>query len=121
MVARVSNVYLFFVCFWCFNILKMAVALLPLRLWYSQCCSCLFISSRTVIYRSHYKRPQFPPKVDFGGPNYRQQRLMLCLMLTGPAGLCRRLDRPGRRRPAASHFNYSTAYFFHFIIFFWYL
>jgi len=37
----------------------------------SQCCSCLFVSGRTVVYRSHYKRPQFPPKVDFGGPNYR--------------------------------------------------
>jgi len=36
-----------------------------------QCCSCLFVSSRTVVYRSHYKRPQFPPRVDFGGPNYR--------------------------------------------------
>jgi len=27
-------------------------------------------------------------KVDFGGPNYRLKRLMLRLMLTGPAGLC---------------------------------
>jgi len=26
-----------------------------------------------VVYRSHYKRPQFPPKVDFGGPDYRLQ------------------------------------------------
>jgi len=24
-----------------------------------------------MVYRSNYKRPQFPPKVDFGGPNYR--------------------------------------------------
>jgi len=24
-----------------------------------------------VVYRSHFKRPQIPPKVDFGGPNYR--------------------------------------------------
>jgi len=47
-----------------------------------------FVSGRTVVYRSHYKRPQFPPKIDFGGPNYRLQRLMLRLMLTGPAGLC---------------------------------
>jgi len=23
-----------------------------------------------MVYRSHYKRPQIPPKVDFGGPNY---------------------------------------------------
>jgi len=57
-----------------------------------QCCrprpSCFFVSGRTVVYRSQYKRPQFPPKVDFGGPNYRLQRLMLRLMLTGPAGLC---------------------------------
>jgi len=38
-----------------------------------QCCSCLFVSGRTVVYGSHYKRPQFPPKVDYGGPNYRLQ------------------------------------------------
>jgi len=31
------------------------------------------IFGRTVVYRSHYKRPQFPPKVDFGGPNNRLQ------------------------------------------------
>jgi len=42
-----------------------------------QCCSCLFVFGRTVVYRSHYKRPQFPPEVGFGGPNYRLQRLML--------------------------------------------
>jgi len=35
--------------------------------------SCLFVSGRTVVYRNRYKRPQFPPKVDFGGPNYRLQ------------------------------------------------
>jgi len=52
-----------------------------------QCCSCLFVSGRTVIYRSYYKRPQFPPKIDFGGPNYKLQRLLLRLMLTGPARL----------------------------------
>jgi len=63
---------------------------------FRQCCSCLFVSGRTVVYRSHFKRPQFPPKIDFGGPNCRLQRLMLRLMLTGPAGLCWRLDRPGR-------------------------
>jgi len=62
----------------------------------TQCCSCLFVSGRTVVYRSYYKRPQFSPKIDFGGPNYRLQRLMLRLMWTGPAGLCWRLDRPGR-------------------------
>jgi len=28
----------------------------------------LFISGWTVVYKSHYKRPQFPPKVEFGGP-----------------------------------------------------
>jgi len=39
----------------------------------AQWCSCLFVSGRTVVYRSHYKRPEFPPKVDFGGPNYRLQ------------------------------------------------
>jgi len=39
---------------------------------YWQCCSCLFVSGRTVVYRSRYKRPQFPPKVDFGGPNYNR-------------------------------------------------
>jgi len=39
-----------------------------------QCCSCcLFVSGRTVVYRSHYIRPQFPPKVDFGGLSYRLQ------------------------------------------------
>jgi len=38
-----------------------------------QCCSCFFVSGRTVVYRSYYKRPKFPPKVDFGGPNYRLQ------------------------------------------------
>jgi len=38
-----------------------------------QCCSCLFVSGRTVVYRGHYKQPQFPPKVDFCGPNYRLQ------------------------------------------------
>jgi len=48
----------------------------------SQCCSCLFVSGRTVVYRIHYKRPQFPRKIDFGGPNYRLQRLMLRLLLT---------------------------------------
>jgi len=67
--------------------------------WWDQCCSFLFVSVRTVVYRrlcSHFKRPQFPPKFDFGGPNYRLQRLMLRLMLTGPAGLYWRLDRPGR-------------------------
>jgi len=63
---------------------------------HEQCCSCLFVSGRTVVYRSHYKRPQFPPKIDFGRPNYRLQRLMLRFMLTGPAGLCWQLDRPGR-------------------------
>jgi len=62
----------------------------------TQSCSCLFVSGRTVVYRSHYKRPQFPPKIDFGSPNYRLQRLRLRLRLTGPAGLCWRLDRPGR-------------------------
>jgi len=62
-----------------------------------QCCSCFFVSGRTVVYRSHYKRPQFPSKVDFGGPNYRLQRLMLRLKLTGPAGLCWRLEQPGRK------------------------
>jgi len=62
----------------------------------SQCCSCLFVSGRTVVYRSHYIRPQFPPKIDFVGPNYRLQRLMLRLILTGPAGLCWWLDRPVR-------------------------
>jgi len=62
----------------------------------SQCCSCLFFLCRTVVYRSHYKRPQFLPKIDFGGPNYRLHRLMLRLMLTGPARLCWRLDRPCR-------------------------
>jgi len=40
---------------------------------YLQCCSCLFASGRTVVYRSHYTRPQFPPKVGFVGPNYRLQ------------------------------------------------
>jgi len=55
---------------------------------YSECCSCFFVFGRTVVYRSHYKRPQFAPKVDFGGPNYRLQRLLVRLMLTGPAGLC---------------------------------
>jgi len=30
----------------------------------------------TVVYRSRYKRPQFPPKIDFGGPNNRLQRLI---------------------------------------------
>jgi len=49
-----------------------------------------------VVYRGQYKRPPFPPKIDFGGPNYRLQRLMMHLMLTGPAGLYCRLDRPGR-------------------------
>jgi len=63
---------------------------------YGQCCSCLFVSGRTVVYRGQYKRPQCPPKIDFGGPNYRLQRLMMHLMLTGPAGLCWRLERPGR-------------------------
>jgi len=62
----------------------------------TQCCSRLFVSGRTVVYRSHYKRPQFTPKIDFGGLNYRLQHLMLHLMLTGPAGLCWRLDRPCR-------------------------
>jgi len=67
----------------------------------TQCCSCLFVSGRTVVYRSHYKRPQFVPKIDFGGPNYSLQRLMLRLMLTGPAVLCPavlcwRLERPSR-------------------------
>jgi len=61
-----------------------------------QCCSCLFVSGRTVVYRCHYKRPQFPPKVEVGGPTYRLQRLMLPLMLTSPAGLCWQLDWPGR-------------------------
>jgi len=37
----------------------------------TQGCSCFFISGRTVVYKSHYKRPQFPLKVDFGGSNYR--------------------------------------------------
>jgi len=39
----------------------------------TQCCSCLFVSGRTVVYRSQYKRPQFQPRVAFGGPNYRLQ------------------------------------------------
>jgi len=76
---------------------------LPTHWWHThlslpstQCCSCLFVSGRTVVYRSHYKRPKFPAKIDFGGPNYNLQRLMLRLMLTGPAGLCWRLDRPNR-------------------------
>jgi len=56
----------------------------------------VFFSGRTVVYRSHYKRPQLTPKIDFGGTNYRLQCLMLRLMLTGRAGLCWRLDRPGR-------------------------
>jgi len=55
----------------------------------------LFLAGLSV-YRSHYKRPPFLPKVNFGGPNYRLQRLMLRLMLTGPAGLCWQLDRPDR-------------------------
>jgi len=36
----------------------------------TQCCSCLFISGRTVVYWGQYKQPQFPPKIDFSGPNY---------------------------------------------------
>jgi len=71
-----------------------------------QCCSCLFVSGWTVVYRSHYNRPQFPPKVYFDGPNYRLQEshvashvdLPSTLLLTGHAG----------RRLAASHDNYST-------------
>jgi len=55
---------------------------------FSAVVSCLFVSGRTVVYRSHYKRPKFPPNIDFGGPNYRLQHLMLRLILTGPAGLC---------------------------------
>jgi len=43
------------------------------RIHYKQGCSCPFVCGRTVVYRSHYKRPQFPPKVCFGGPNYRLQ------------------------------------------------
>jgi len=65
-------------------------------IWQTQCCSCLFVHGRTVVYRSHYKPPQFPPKIDFGGLNYSLQRLMLRLMLTGPAGLYWGLDRPNR-------------------------
>jgi len=66
---------------------------------YTLCCSCLFVSGRTVVYRSQYKRPKYPPKITYGGPNYmyRLKRLMLRLMFTGLAGLCWRLDRPGRR------------------------
>jgi len=50
--------------------------------------------------------PNFHPKVDLGGPNYRLLPIVSCclmlrLMLTDPALLC-------RRRPAASHNNYST-------------
>jgi len=44
-----------------------------LKVTYLQCCSCLFVSGRTVVYRSHYKRPQFFPKVDIGGPHHRLQ------------------------------------------------
>jgi len=40
---------------------------------YAQCCSCLFFTGSTVVYRIHYIRPQFPPEVDFCGPNYRLQ------------------------------------------------
>jgi len=47
------------------------------RLVVSQCSHCssgvFYVSGRTVVYRNHYKRPQFPPKVHFGGPNYRLQ------------------------------------------------
>jgi len=45
---------------------------IELLLYLKQCCSCLFVSGRTVVYRSHYKRPQFPPKVCFGDPNYNR-------------------------------------------------
>jgi len=55
---------------------------------YYQCCSCLFVSGRTVVYRGQYKRPQFPLKIDFGSPNYNLQRLLMRLILTSPAGLC---------------------------------
>jgi len=45
-----------------------------------------------------YTRLQFPPKVDYGGPNYWLQAswILMRLTLTGPAGLCWQLDRSGR-------------------------
>jgi len=35
-----------------------------------QCCSCLFVSGRAVVYTIWFTglRPQFPPKINFGGP-----------------------------------------------------
>jgi len=69
-------------------------------------------------YRSHYRRPQFPPKVDFGGPNNRLQAyVLLRLMLAGPAGLCWRLDRPGRTPSCcvAWQLQHWLSYLFYFV------
>jgi len=51
----------------------------------AQCCSCLFVSGGTVVYRSHYKWPQLPPKVDFGGPNYRLQASLVASHVDWPS------------------------------------
>jgi len=79
---------------------------------FEQCCSCLFVSGRTVVYRSHYKLPQFPPKVDFGGPNNRLQTSLVSSHVDWPSRTLLTV-RPARqdgvgRRLAASHDNYST-------------
>jgi len=71
----------------------------------AQCCSCFFYSGRTVVYRNHYKRPQFSLKVYFGGRNYRLQASHVASHVDWPS---RTLYRR-HYKPAASHDNYSTA------------
>jgi len=54
--------------------------------------------------------PNFHPKLTLAAPTIGYMRLMLRLMLTGPAGLRLRFAFPAGRRPAASHDNHSTGY-----------
>jgi len=74
----------------------------------TQCCSCIFVSGRTLLY-SHNNCPQFPPKINFGGPSYRLQASHVAYHVDWPSKTLL-MVRPGPagHRPASSHDNYCT-------------
>jgi len=84
---------------------------------YTQCYSCLFVSGRTVAYRSHFIRPQFPPKVDFGAANSRLQASHLAFHVDWPSRTLLTV-RPAWQDGVLPRrmTNYSTAYAYMYFV-----
>jgi len=68
-----------------------------------QCCSCLFASGRTVVYRSHFKQPQFPTKIE----SMKTTALPICL---GYMYMARNSRNYKTYRFVMSHFKNSMKY-----------